>query len=266
MCLGKQGEGSATPNSIPATKTNASIPIPIAIASVAQNEIPGVPKSTDAKSSESDDTDDDDDSSLEDGWEITDDMKVALRNSTWLRSELQDGGLRDMIASVVRSKKKYRSYHRRQRRGKNQRNQHGNRRNYQRNHHPSQPRHPHEELSAKRADNKNFDVFVDKMLVLADVLERQDMPIFLENGESVSASSGRHSNRNEEELEEWLRMKWDPEMAPPALALRPRRRTIPKFEPIDVSSSESEEEDDEDENEDEDEAGGLKDENSDSIK
>ena len=56
---------------------------------------------------DSDSEDDDDDSSLEEGFKITDDMKNALRKSTWLRNELQDGGLRDMISSVVRSGKKF---------------------------------------------------------------------------------------------------------------------------------------------------------------
>ena len=176
-------------------------------------------------------TDDDDDSSLEDGWKITDDMKVALRNSTWLRTELKDGGLRSMIASVVQSEKNFKSYHRKLKRNRNNRVQSSGRKNHKRSSQQHEHCHPHEELAAKRAENYKFDTFVDKLLVLADVLERQDAPM------------GTVSNRDEKELEEWLRLKWIPGIFQPNLALRPKQKGIPKFEPIDVSSS-SEEDDD----------------------
>ena len=188
-------------------------------------------------SSDTDYSSGDDDSSLEDGWEITDDMKVALRNSTWLRTELQDGGLRDMIASVVRSERKYKSHHKRQRNHRNPRHKHGGRNNY---HQQQMPKHPHEELGAKRQENQNFDVFMDKLLVLADVLERQEEPMDFESG-----TAGATSGRNEEELEEWLRCKWDPRMPPPSLALKARKKTIPKFEPVDHGSSSSSEDEEE---------------------
>eukprot|EP00531_Pseudo-nitzschia_arenysensis_P013397 CAMPEP_0116146070 /NCGR_PEP_ID=MMETSP0329-20121206/16963_1 /TAXON_ID=697910 /ORGANISM="Pseudo-nitzschia arenysensis, Strain B593" /LENGTH=186 /DNA_ID=CAMNT_0003641783 /DNA_START=148 /DNA_END=705 /DNA_ORIENTATION=+ len=137
-----------------------------------------------AADSESEYSSGDDDSSLEEGWEMTDDMKVALRNSTWLREELQDGGLRDMIASVVKSERRHKSHFRKQK--------------YQRGRRPPPPIHPHEDLTKKRRENTNFNAFTDKLLVLADVLERQDEDL--------------DNSRNEEELEEWLRRKWDPSM------------------------------------------------------
>ncbi len=163
-------------------------------------------------------------------------MKGALRNSTWLRSELQDGGLRDMIASVVKSERKYKSYHKKQR---------NHPRNHKRN--AQQPKHPHEDLASKRQTNQNFDCFMDKLLVLTDVLERQEETLDLETGQQKLANGA--SNRNEEELEEWLRCKWDPKLPRLALALRPRqKKAIPKFEPVeDVSSSSSSEDDYDDE-------------------
>mmetsp|Transcript_1941 Transcript_1941/g.3628 ORF Transcript_1941/g.3628 Transcript_1941/m.3628 type:complete len:304 (+) Transcript_1941:1161-2072(+) len=209
-----------------------------------------------------DDDDDEDDSSLEDGWEITNDMMVALRNSVWLRKELQDGGLRDMIASVAKSEKKYKSYHKKQTkhrhgcrqqgpgRGHGRGRGRGNRTSRFQQQQQQQPRHPHQALAEKRNENQNFNVFTDKLLVLADVLERQELtPIASIESSGVavggppvlSPNRDHHHSRNEEELEEWLGRKWNPGMPKPALALKPRRKVIPKFEPIDVSSSSEDE-------------------------
>lgn len=227
VCPGKESEISASTNSTGTIKTGTSS----SACTLAQAPTLGNLDTND--DSEIDSDDDDDDSSLDDGWKITDDMKNALRNSTWLRTELQDGGLRDMIASVVRSERKSRSFHRKQ-------EKYGKKSRHLRK---QQPRHPDEELATKRAENRNFDIFNDKLLVLADVLERKEGPKTFENGEFCSSILENQSNRNEEELEEWLRLKWNPGMAPPVLALRPRKRAIPKFEPVDVSSSEDEDED-----------------------
>ena len=179
---------------------------------------PSTPSSQQQPDSESDYSSGGDDSSLEDGWEITDDMKNALRNSTWLREELQDGGLKDMIKEVVKSERRQKSFYRNQKRQHNKKHRGGK----------PPPMDPHENLTAKRGENQNFDTFMDKLLVLADVLERQNPEI------SIS--------RNEEELEEWLRRTWDPTMPKPNLALLPKKKKIPKFDPVDVSSSEDEEE------------------------
>jgi hypothetical protein len=193
--------------------------------------------------------DDDDDDSLEEGFKITEDMKNALRKSTWLRNELQDGGLRDMISSVVRSEKKFKkSQNNNNNRNRNHKFSDNNRKQQQQQHCP----HPHDELAAKRQDNQNFDVFVDKLLVLGDVLERRQGDIVIrEDGSTGGVVGGIKGTdipprRNEEELEEWLKRKWDHGDPPQDLTLKPRPRKlklIPKFEPVDVSSSEEEDED-----------------------
>uniref|UniRef100_A0A7S0TET9 HIT-type domain-containing protein n=1 Tax=Pseudo-nitzschia delicatissima TaxID=44447 RepID=A0A7S0TET9_9STRA len=180
--------------------------------------IPSAPSSQQPPDSESDYSSGGDDSSLEDGWEITDDMKNALRNSTWLREELQDGGLKDMIKEVVKSERRQKSFYRNRKRQNNKQQRGGK----------QPPMDPHENLAAKRRENQNFDAFMDKLLVLADVLERQN--------------SENSNSRNEEELEEWLRRTWDPTTPKPNLALLPKKKKIPKFDPVDVSSSEDEEE------------------------
>ena len=197
---------------------------------------------------EEEDDDDDDDDSLEEGFKITEDMKNALRKSTWLRNELQDGGLRDMISSVVRSGKKFKkSQNNNNNRKKNHKFSNNNRKQQQQ-HCP----HPHDELAAKRQDNQNFDVFVDKLLVLGDVLERRQGDIIIREDGSTGGGVGGIKGtdipprRNEEELEEWLKRKWVHGDPPQDLTLKPRPRklkVIPKFEPVDVSSSEEEDED-----------------------
>ena len=235
ICPGKQ-EAKCTPAT---TNGTSSATNTTTTTSTAQPQTPTKESTADAESSDTDYSSDGDESSLEDGWEITDEMKVALRNSTWLRTELQDGGLRDMIASVVKSERKYKSYHKKQRNNRNHRN---------RGPRNAQPNHPHEDLASNRQTNQNFDSFMDKLLVLADVLERQEETLDLETGQKLAAGA---SNRNEEELEEWLRCKWDPKLPRPALALRPRqKKAIPKFEPVDdVSSSSSSEDEDDDDDE-----------------
>ena len=249
VCPGKVGqEGSSAPDSTGTTKEAAKT----AVSTLAQTQTPSTLES-DTDDYSDNDGDADDDSSLEDGWQITDDMKIALRNSTWLRTELQDGGLRSMMKKVVGYEKHYKFHHRRKGKWRQSSGNFNKKKNHKKNKYII---HPHEVLGEKRSDNKNFDDFVDKLLVLADVLERQDGPVDLESsGEqrpasfAASATSGggilSSSNRNEEELEEWLRLPFDqPGMAPPSLALRPRQKTIPKFEPVVLSSSEDEDEGD----------------------
>ncbi len=118
-----------------------------------------------------------DDEDLDEGWKITDDMKKAVENSSWLRQQLQDGGLRDLMQKIVASGDGL-----------------------------QQQRYP------------QFQVFVDKLLVLAGILERED-------GEN-------------EPLEEWLEQDWSHD--PPPLSLRPLRRKLPVFQPVDISSTEEE--------------------------
>ena len=148
---------------------------------------------------------DDDDDDLDEGWKITDEMKQALENSPWLRKQLQDGGLREVIRQVVASGEGLESQ---------QQQQH---------------RFP------------QFQVFLDKLLVVAGVLERED--------------------DTNEPLEEWLESDWGQHNNnPPPLSLKPLRRKLPTFPPVDVSSSDDEEVEVEDKNdEDSDDSSDEKD-------
>ncbi|KAG7371441.1 hypothetical protein IV203_020011 [Nitzschia inconspicua] len=187
-------------------------------------------------SDDDDDDDDDDDESLEDGWKITDEMKHALHNSSWLRNELRNNsGLRTIMKDVVKRSK--RTTQRTQLR-KNNNNRFGNS-------HTQRPRHQyqnsdvsaHEILLDKRRNHSDFDEFCDKLLVLAGVLERQDPDNTTSGTGTESFSSSVH------EMEEWLQQrKWNhPNLQPPPmLVMKPlvkKRAAIPKFEPVDVSSS-----------------------------
>ena len=211
-----------------------------------------------------DDDDDDDDSSLEEGWKITDEMKTALRNSPWLRNELKDGGLRHMVASLVNSEKKFKKSLRRKHTHSS-----SNRRLPQHHH--------HDELNSMRQNNQNFDVFIDKLLVLGNVLERphQQQEIIttdagcigsshcLERGtDPLSATAGaaaavnnlsRKKLNTEEELESWLNYQWlhgRPDLTLKSI-VKPKL-VFPKFEQVDVSSSDDDDEEEEEENDDND--------------
>ena len=134
---------------------------------------------------------DEDEDSLDDSWKLTDEMKLAVEQSEWLRKQLQDGGLRGLIRESVES---------------------GSVECLRQ----VQQRYPH------------FQVFLDKLLLVAGVLEREkDM-------DDVT-----------EPLDEWLERDWSQNSsAPPQLSLTPLRRKIPTFKPVDVSSSSSYAEDD----------------------
>jgi hypothetical protein len=194
--------------------------------------------------SEEGDGSESDDESVEEGWKITDEMKEAIQKSSWLHDELQDGGLRDMIAQVVRASKRKST-------PRNKYHQHHNRRHHSSlsatvRHDPS-----HDALLEKRKDNPNFNIFCDKLLVLAGVLERQGnesdrVDAVSSNVPCAAAASPSPTTTypppGGRELEQWLKQKWEPDHPPPMLALKPiRKKAIPKFEPIDVSSSSSSE-------------------------
>jgi len=247
VCPGKEGEPTTSTTT---TKPKMSDTVAVGVAAI--NTSKNYPIINNADQGNHDDSDydssSDDNSSLEEGWKITGDMKKSLRNSTWLRNELQDGGLRDMITSVVRSGKKFK---------KSQSNHHHRKYHRTKKELKTALRHPHDELAANREDNRNFDVFLDKLLVLGDVLERrQDEITIKKDGSSRNCSIKRGTDavlasssicsssprRNEEELEEWLKRKWVHGDRPLDLTLKTMRKFIPKFEPVDVSSSEEEEE------------------------
>jgi hypothetical protein len=135
---------------------------------------------------------DDDEDSLEDGWKLTDEMKRAVEQSEWLHKQLQDGGLRDLMLQIVESKDV-------------------------------------EALRQVQQRFPHFQVFLDKLLVVAGVLEREN-----------DAADGEDEL---EPLQEWLARDWSQDSAPTQLSLKPLRRKMPVFQPVDVSSSSNEEDD-----------------------
>lgn len=130
--------------------------------------------------------DDGDDESLDEGWRITEEMKLALSRSAWLRQALKDGGLKDLIAEIVSA---------------------GSRKDLK--------------LQEVKERYPSFTSFLDKMLLVAGVLGRQDS-----------------FEEEQETFEELLERDWAEDQ--PTLALISRKeRVLPVFEPIEHSSSSS---------------------------
>ena len=104
-----------------------------------------------------DDSDSDDDSLEENGLRISKDMMDKLDNSSWLRKELADGGLRQMIATIDNAD------------GENKKNEGSNRKRARINQALElSPR----EVALERAKHTNhkFRKFMDKLLLTAGVL------------------------------------------------------------------------------------------------
>jgi hypothetical protein len=148
--------------------------------------------------------DNDDDDSLEEGWKITQEAMETMDRSDWLRKELKDGGLRQIIFRVMNASDKV--------------EKHG--------------RTPQEEeLERTKANYPPFGNFMDKLLVLAGILERQQ-----EDDEEELLPLG-----------EWLQEQVDREELQQSLALKPiPRRTMPVFEPVENQESSSEDASDSD--------------------
>lgn len=143
---------------------------------------------------------------LVEGWKITENMMDKMDNCDWLRTELQDGGLRQIIQQVCEASNTVA-------------------------HRSDQKTHQELALEQAKAKYPNFDRFMDKLLVLTGVLERQE---------------------TEEELSEWLTRQEDEELGPLALVPLPRkRRPVDALQDLkdemssssDDSSSESESDD-----------------------
>jgi hypothetical protein len=175
-------------------------------------------------------------------------MKRALERSAWLRRELQDGGLRDLISKVVQADKRKKSQER------------GDRSRPRKRHHRhldplDNPSGEELSLADQRLENSNFSVFCDKLLVLAGVLERQQGESSgsrgMGGGNSATGGATNNNNtgiRNEQELEDWLNQpSWVlGQHGGASLALKPvGKKPIPKFELVDVASSSDDNDNDE---------------------
>ena len=138
--------------------------------------------------------DEDDDNSLEDEWKLTDEMKRAMEESQWLRAQLQaDGGLRNVIRQIAESRNV-------------------------------------ESMQEVTQRFPNFQVFLDKLMVVAGVLEREQ----------------ELDDKELEPLDEWLQRDLSQDPTPPRLSLKLLRRRMPDFQPVDLSTS-SEDDSDQDE-------------------
>ncbi|GFH50242.1 hypothetical protein CTEN210_06718 [Chaetoceros tenuissimus] len=104
--------------------------------------------------------DDDDDSDLElEGWKITKEMMDRIDSSDWIRQELQDGGLRQIIAEIDVADDTQDNTCRKKRKLN------------------AQPEPTPRELALMRArqSNPNFSNFIDRLLVTAGVLVEGDL-------------------------------------------------------------------------------------------
>ncbi|EJK77753.1 hypothetical protein THAOC_00393 [Thalassiosira oceanica] len=110
-------------------------------------------------SQDSDDSNDD-----EPGWNITEEMKTRLRGSSWLKDELRDGGLRQLIEQIDGASDDD---------GENNRSERQMQMRVQRNRGVSvSPREL--ELARTRHSHPKFASFIDKFLLTAGVLQPAD--------------------------------------------------------------------------------------------
>ena len=171
---------------------------------------------------------DDSDDDDDPNWNISTDMKDSVRKSKWLSDQLQDGGLRDVLEKIVELKN------------------------------PTN-------LEEVTQHYPQFATFIDKLLVLAGILERSDN----ENGRRsdepqqdadktscinnshdaiATADMLNHIVKNESDLpiEDWLNSnieKIDPSWQQ-RLTLKPLlRKKIPVFQPVDNNNDTDSDED-----------------------
>jgi hypothetical protein len=111
-----------------------------------QQELDNLTKRSEASECHPRQPSDDEDDDLEEGWKITDSMREAMERSTWLKNELKDLGLRQIIMNIDRASDLSR------------RNQ--------------SKTEKEEELEQAKLDYPRFKRFLDKLMVLTEVLER----------------------------------------------------------------------------------------------
>lgn len=122
-------------------------------------------------------------------YQLTNHMKAKVNESEWLRNELRDGGLQKVIRQIAGS------------------------RNI-------------EMLRLARQRFPRFDTFIDKLLVIGGVLQREP------NDDTETL----------EPLEDWLaHHEGTGDQSPANLVLSQPVKQIPVFEPVDISSSSGEE-------------------------
>jgi hypothetical protein len=238
-----------------------------------------VPDQTGANVNQKNEDNDDSSSSSseeeEEGWTITEHMKCAMDRSDWLQKELADGGLQHIIHKIVTASNLVPHHHKAHHKNKNDGD-------YDRT--PQE-----EELERAKERYPNFELFLDKFLVLTGVLERQDddqepsmttttmttrtslTTITNDSEVDTTTETAKHGGSTIVDggraMEEWLKEPHSREELQQCLRLRPIVRPrrppavtewkvpspiLPSSSSSDVSSASSGEEDDSSEEEEED--------------
>jgi zinc finger HIT domain-containing protein 3 len=181
QCCRAHKEKGCQPNETPVT--SKYLPPNLLLRDIPQNPIP-------RRKNQDDD--------LEEGWKITDNMKIAMDSSDWLKKELHDGGLRQIIHEICLVSNTVANG------GKT-----------------------HQELALEEAKRNypSFGTFVDKLLVLTGVLERQ---------------------HTDTDLSQWLE---EDDLGPLALVSIPRQIRAPLNTTDESCSASDSEESDSDESE-----------------
>jgi len=131
-----------------------------------------------------------DDEDVEEGWRITREMMDKLDNSTWLKNELKDGGLRQMIASID-CDNDYDEIH------QHKNNKFIKKRRFQAmNERPMEKREI--QLEQCKRTNPNFATFIDKLLLTAGVVHFLNDHHDYDNNEQSAKYDC--SNRNMEKI------------------------------------------------------------------
>lgn len=122
-----------------------------------------------------------DDDDLPEGWKITESMMDKMDNCDWLRQELRDGGLRQIIHSICSASNTVAR---------------------------GEETHREVALEQAKANYPNFSRFMDKLLVVAGVLERQQ----------------QEGSDDDETLDDWLSREQGVELGHLTLVPLPRKR------------------------------------------
>jgi hypothetical protein len=130
------------------------------------------------------------DEDLDEGWKITKHMMDEMDKSDWLRKELQDGGLRQLIHEVYGSSRNV------IRSGGNS---------------ASATTYQEEALANLQSQYPNFRIFLEKLKVMTGILERQQV-----------------NEEEEEDLSSWLEYtRTSDDVGPLALKPLPSRQEFP---------------------------------------
>jgi len=146
------------------------------------------------------------DDDLEEGWKLEPGMIELVERSTWLRDELQDEGLRHLLLRVVTASKNVVAVGGGA--GRNDRNNRRGRNAFQRNNYcvatAAVITEQEQLLERLKSEYPQFGNFLDKLLLLAGILERQDLPPN-NNTDVFEQKQAQNHVGGDDHLETWLR-------------------------------------------------------------